>query len=175
MGRAADVERALADVVELRTLAQASSDPSLRARLDQIADRRSEEIGPSVPKTRAAQALGVSLNALDKWIRRGAIPVERRASSSRQDVQTRAVVDLAVEIRGLRETGRTSALLATALARMAAPMGARGFFPDQARERRRELRLLTPAERVAQAIKLSRSATRIAASGSRARPAKGEA
>jgi DNA-binding transcriptional MerR regulator len=172
MGRAADVERALADVVELRTLAQASSDPSLRARLDQIADRRSEE---SVPKTRAAQALGVSLNALDKWIRRGAIPVERRASSSRQEVQTRAVVDLAVEIRGLRETGRTSALLATALARMAAPMGARGFFPDQARERRRELRLLTPAERVAQAIKLSRSATRIAASGSRARPAKGEA
>jgi DNA-binding transcriptional MerR regulator len=171
MGRAADVERALADVVELRTLAQASSDPSLRARLDQIADRRSEEIGPSVPKTRAAQALGVSLNALDKWIRRGAIPVERRASSSRQEVQTRAVVDLAVEIRGLRETGRTSALLATALA----PMGARGFFPDQARERRRELRLLTPAERVAQAIKLSRSATRIAASGSRARPAKGEA
>jgi hypothetical protein len=107
--------------------------------------------------------------------------VRRRPSSSRQEVDTNAVIDLAVEIRALRATGRTRAPLATALARLnpadegapAAAMGTRGFFPDQAEERRRELALLTPGERVAQAITLSRSATRIAAAAARARAAKG--
>ncbi len=180
MGRGSFIERALADVVELRVLAHASPDASLQSQLGQIAQRRSEDIGASVPKTRAARALGVSLTALDKWIERGAIPVRRRSSSSRQEVETQAVVDLAVEIHALRETGRKRALLATALARLdladetvrAGAMGTRGFFPDQAEERRREFTLLTPGERVAQAIKLSRSATRIAAAAARARAAK---
>jgi hypothetical protein len=175
MGRSADVERALLDVVELRSLARASPDRELRARLGQIADRRSEEIGPSVPKTRAAQVLGVSLTALDTWIGRGAIPVARRASSSRLEVETKTLVDLAIEIRALQAAGHTRALLATALSHIApaAVMGTRAFFPDQAEERRKELVSLTPAERVEQAIRLSRSATRIAAAGARARAAKG--
>jgi phage terminase Nu1 subunit (DNA packaging protein) len=181
MGRGSVIERALSDAVELRALARASPDASLRSRLGQIARRRCEDIGPSVPKLRAAQVLGVSLTALDKWIERGAIPVRRRSSSSRQEVDTDAVIDLAVEIRALRATGRTRALLATALARLnpadernpAAAMGTRGFFPDQAEERRREFALLTPGERVAQAITLSRSATRIAAAAALARAAKG--
>jgi hypothetical protein len=54
-------------------------------------------------------------------------------------------------------------------------MGTRGFFPDQAGERRREYTLLTPGERVAQAIRLSRSATKIAAASARARAAKSAA
>ena len=180
MGRAANVERALLDVVELRALEQAAPDGDLRARLGQIADRRSEEIGPTIPKTRAARALGISLTTLDKWIGRGAIPVERRASSSRQEVGTKAVVELAVEIRALRDAGRRSALLATVVAgrdagdekRLGRAMGTRGFFPDQNRERRREFVLLTAAERVTQGIQLSRSATRIAAATARARAAK---
>lgn len=133
-----------------------------------------------MPKTRAAQILGVSLTALDRWIERGAIPTVRRPSSSRQEVATQVVIDLAVEIRALRETGRKRALLATALARLdsareqahSAAMGTRGFFPDQGEERRRELALLTPGERVAQAIRLSRSATRIAAATAPAGAAK---
>lgn len=41
--------------------------------------------------------------------------------------------------------------------------------PDQAAERRRDLEATTPAERVLDAIRLSRSATRIAAAGAAAR------
>lgn len=125
--------------------------------------------------------LGVSLTALDRWIERGAIPVVRRSSSGRQELETQAVIELAVEVRTLREAGRTRALLATALARLNSPgkevqagaMGTRNFFPDQGEERRREFTLLTPGERVAQAIKLSRSATRIAAATAQARANQG--
>jgi DNA-binding transcriptional MerR regulator len=182
MGRGATIERALRDAVELRTLAHASPDTSVRSQLEQIAQRRSEDIGPSVPKTRAARMLGVSLTALDRWIERGAIPVRRRASSSRRhELETQAVIDLAVEIRALRESGRKHALLAAALARRnsadqeARPprMGTRAFFPDQGEERHQEFTLLTPGERVAQAIRLSRSATRIAAAAALARAAGG--
>lgn len=181
MGRGSVIGRALSDAVELRALARASPDAALQTRLGQIARRRCEDIGPSVPKLRAAQVLGVSLTALDKWIARGAIPVMRRSSSSRQEVDTNTVIDLAVEIRALQATGRTRGLLATALARLnpadenapAAAMGTRGFFPDQTEERRREFALLTPGERVAQAITLSRSATRIAAAAALTRAAKG--
>jgi hypothetical protein len=174
------IERALRDAVELRVLAHASPDTSLRFQLEQIARRRSEDIGPSVPKTRAAQVLAVSVTALDKWIERGAIPVVRRSSSSREEIETQSVLDLAVEIRALRETGRKRALLATALARLdsanenvrSGVMGTRDFFPDQGEERRHEFRLLTPGERVAQAIRLSNTATRIAAATTRSRAAK---
>ena len=180
MGRALLIERALSDVVELRALAHASPDATARAQLGRLAQRRSEDIGPSVPKVRAAQALGVSVTALDTWIARGAIPASRRPSSSRQEVETQAVIDLAVEIRTLRKTGRRRALLATALARLnpaddtvpAAAMGTRRFFPDQAEERRHEFTLLTPGERVAQAVRLSRTATRIAVATAQARAAK---
>jgi hypothetical protein len=46
-------------------------------------------------------------------------------------------------------------------------MGERGFFPDRAAELRADFRRTTPAERVVQAITLSRFATRIAVLGSR--------
>jgi hypothetical protein len=46
-------------------------------------------------------------------------------------------------------------------------MGEPGFFPDRAAELRAEFRRTTPAERVADAIALSRLATRLAVIGSR--------
>jgi hypothetical protein len=51
-------------------------------------------------------------------------------------------------------------------------MGTPGFFPGQTEDRRREFMLMTPAERVAEGIALSRSATRIAAAAALARKAK---
>ena len=86
MGRGSIIERALRDAVELRALAHAAPDGPSRSLLEEIARRRSEDIGPSVPKTRAARMLGVSLTTLDKWIERGAIPARRRSSSSRQEL-----------------------------------------------------------------------------------------
>jgi hypothetical protein len=42
-------------------------------------------------------------------------------------------------------------------------MGQRGWFPDHTAERRAELARTTPGQRVAEAIELSRTATRVAA------------
>ena len=49
----------------------------------------------------------------------------------------------------------------------AASMGMPGYFPDHADERRAELAATTPAERLAEAIRLSRVATRLAAAARR--------
>jgi hypothetical protein len=48
-------------------------------------------------------------------------------------------------------------------------MGERGWFPDHRAERRAEHPLTTPSERVAEAIALSRTATRVAAVAHRQR------
>jgi hypothetical protein len=48
-------------------------------------------------------------------------------------------------------------------------MGEKGWFPDHTAERRADFARTTPAERVAEAIELSRTATRIAAAAHRQR------
>ena len=48
-------------------------------------------------------------------------------------------------------------------------MGQPGYYPDHARERRLEFTRTTPGERVAEAIELSRVATRLAVLGARRR------
>jgi hypothetical protein len=44
-------------------------------------------------------------------------------------------------------------------------MGTPGYFPDHSAERRAEFAETTPAQRLAEAIRLSRVATRLAAAG----------
>ena len=173
MGRHLDVGRALADAVDLRLVASTVSEPGARTRLARLTRRRLVDIGPSVPKTRAAKALGVTVPALDRWIARGALQT-RRATSSREEIDTLTVVDLAVEVALLAESGRTRGLLAEALARReralaGGRMGTRGFFADQEADRREELATAGAGERVAQAISLSKTATKIAVAGARAR------
>ena len=46
-------------------------------------------------------------------------------------------------------------------------MGEPGWFPDHTAERRSELARATPGERVAEAIELSRTATKLAAAAHR--------
>lgn len=172
VGRHLEIERALADVVELRRVTSAVSEPEARTRLTRLTRRRLADIGPSVPKTRAAKALGVTVPALDRWIARGALRT-RRATSSRTEVDTLDVVDLAVEVAFLTESGRKRGLLAEAIARRehalgGRAMGTRGYFGDHRAERRAEMTTLSAGERVAQAIHLSRTATRIAVAGARA-------
>jgi hypothetical protein len=48
-------------------------------------------------------------------------------------------------------------------------MGEPGWFPDHTAERREEYRRTTPGERVAEAIEISRTATKIAAAAHRRR------
>jgi hypothetical protein len=47
--------------------------------------------------------------------------------------------------------------------------GERGWFPDHTAERRAELARTTPSQRVAEAIALSRAATRVAVAAQRQR------
>jgi hypothetical protein len=49
------------------------------------------------------------------------------------------------------------------------PMGLPGFMPDHAQERRADYLRSTPAQRLAEAINLSRTATKLAAAGAAAR------
>jgi hypothetical protein len=170
VGRGASIERALRDAVELRALARTAGDQDSTDRLTEIARRRADDIGPSVPKSRAAAILEISLTTLDKWIDRGEFAVVRRGASSREEVQTAHVLELADYVHDLRERGLGRAVLATAIRlRQAATdqakprMGSRKYFPARDLDRRRELEL-TPGERVHQAIKLTRMATRIGAS-----------
>lgn len=46
-------------------------------------------------------------------------------------------------------------------------MGQPGWFPDHAEERREEYRRATPGERIAEAIAISRTATKLAAAAYR--------
>jgi hypothetical protein len=179
MGRHIDIDRALTDAVELRLVASKVSEPDARTQLARLTRRRIIDIGPSVPKTRAAKALGVTVPALDRWIARGALKT-RRSTSSRDEIDTLTVVDLAVEVASLAESGRKRGLLAEALARReraraGGGMGTRGFFADQQAERREELSTGSAGERVAQAISLSKTATKIAVAGARAGAAGGGA
>jgi hypothetical protein len=170
MGRAAAIERALRDAVELRVLARTATDGRTAVQLAAIARRRADDIGRSVPKSQAARVLGVSLTTLDKWVARGALPVLRHGSSSRDELQTESVIELADHVQALREGGLERALIAAAIARRDAArveakrptMGAPDFFPDEHLRRWEDL-ALSAGERVAQAIELSRTATAIAA------------
>jgi len=171
VGRGRLIEGALRDVVDLRVAAQEATSKRQRERIEGVARRRRSELGMSVPKTRAADVLGVSVTTLDKWIERGALPVVRRRDSARSELETGAVLELAVEVAHLREGGQRRGVLAGAVQRLEQrrdAMGTPGYFPDQARERKADFETLTAAERVAQAISLSRTATRIAAAVARA-------
>jgi hypothetical protein len=178
MGRARRIEGALQDVLDLRLAAHGAADER-RQRLEAVARRRRQELGQSVPKGKAAAVLGVSVTTLDKWIERGALPVVRRAGSARVEVEADALLELAVEVQRLRDAGRRRGLLAHALRRLGwsvplrradpaktpepAAMGMPGYFPDPLRGWRADFEGSTAADRVAQAISLSRTATRIAA------------
>ena len=54
-------------------------------------------------------------------------------------------------------------------AKAGAPMGMPGYLPDHGRERRADFLRSTPSQRLAEAISLSRTATKIAAAGAEAR------
>lgn len=176
MSRSERLRRGLRDVVDLRVAMRAP--PGLE-RLEAVSRRRRAELDRTVPKRRAAELLGVSVPTLDRWIKRGKIPTAKRAESGREELVTSSLLALAVEVELLRGTGVTHPL-PDALRRLeerdrargvtrAVPMGLPGFYPDQSLDRRHDFETLTEAERVVEAIKLSKVATRLAVAGARAR------
>src|SRR5687767_7828255 len=117
MSRSAMLERALSRAVALRRITP--SDPDELKRLERVQRDLLREIGFSVPKTCAASVLGVSVNALERWIGAGRLPTIRRPGSTRVELDADAVLDLAVEVERLREEGRRRGVLAAAFERLA--------------------------------------------------------
>jgi len=141
MARRTAALRRAEQVVALRETARSIHDPDAKERIERVERSLRAELGPSMPKKQAAELLGVSVTALDKWIARGTIPIVRRAGSSRAEVESDTVLRLAQEQRDL-ERGKTGTL-AVAIRRLA--------------ERRASER------RITEAVKLSNVLTTIAA------------
>jgi hypothetical protein len=118
--RGESIERAISRAVALRRIAPAVADEQERRRLERLQRDLRREIGFSVPKTRAAAVLGVSVNALDRWIASGRLPTIRRPDSIREEIDADAVVDLSLEVERLREEGVERGVLAAAFERLAA-------------------------------------------------------
>jgi hypothetical protein len=177
MPLAVPVDRLLADIVELRTALRETRDRSVRERLRKVERSLRELLGPSVPKKRAARALGVSVTALDKWIDRGVLPVVARRGTSRLEVETGPLLDLLDQVTVLRAQGTDRAVLASAVRRLGwrdDPQGRQVLSEDVAalprpnvsvRELREHFERTTPEERVAEAARLSAALTRVALGG----------
>lgn len=119
MGRAERIATAADQVIELRRAAGAMLEPGQRKRVERVAEQLRAEIGESIPKARAASLLGVSVTSLEKWIARDKLPTVPRPGSPRKaEVETDTLLELAEEVRRLRESGERRALLAQAFARL---------------------------------------------------------
>lgn len=169
MSRSASLERALRRAVALRRITP--SDPAEIRRLDRVVRDLLREIGFSVPKTCAASVLGVSVNALERWIDAGRLPTVRHPGSSRVELDADAVLDLAVEVDRLREEGVRRGVLAAAFERLAAEgKPRRRPRPNMpARELRMEYRRTTPLERLRTGVEMSYAGAVLAAHGRMAR------
>jgi hypothetical protein len=160
MGRADRAERAIEAAAAIRT-----------GRLARAEGLVLGEIGPGVPKRRAAALLGISVTALERWIRHGRLPVVRRPGG-REEIDARALLDVFTEVRRLRgEEGASGRVVGRALARLETRgLPRRRLRPNtSAGELRRAYLESTPAERLREAAELSLGVTTLARYGARAR------
>ena len=164
MSRSKAIEQTLRRLVALRCVATAVSDPREQQRLARIQRELLRELGFSVPKTPAAAVLGVSVNALDRWIAAGRMPTVRRPGSAREEVDADALLELAVEVDRLREDGVERGVLAAAFERLAAEgKPRRRPRPNMpARELRSDYLSTTPLERLRTGDGLAYAATLLA-------------
>lgn len=165
------MERAVERTVELRLVATAVAGEREQRRLKRVLRDLRLEIGVSVPKTRAARILSVSVTALDKWIALGRLPTVRRPGSSREEIDADALLDLAEEAKRLRENGLTRGVLAAAFERLAkVGKPRRRLRPNMpARELRADFLRTTPADRLRTGVELSHVSSILAARGRSAR------
>ena len=119
--RKGEFERLLSAIVEMRLLARQTREQETRAGLRRLEWRLRSLLEAGVPKRQAARRLGVSVAALDKWIRRGRVPVVAQEGSSRRTLETRAFLELAEQVELLRREGLDRGLLAEAFRRLGWP------------------------------------------------------
>lgn len=58
----------VSSIVQLREAIVQTRDRSLRAALRDVEVRLRSSLGPTIPKKKAAAALGISVTALDRWV-----------------------------------------------------------------------------------------------------------
>jgi DNA-binding transcriptional MerR regulator len=156
--------QALAHAVELRRVRRTIVDPDGRRRLGCVIRELRASVGVGVPKRRAAALLGVSVQALERWVRSGAFPVVRKPGSSRELIDTEALLVVAEEVGRLREQGVERGALAEALRTLRAEGRLpRKLRPNQsAAELRHEYLGTTPAERLRAAAELNELSSALA-------------
>lgn len=159
------VAETVGQIVALRQVARAVEAPAERARLARVIRELRRRLGAGVSKRQAAMVLGVSVQALDRWIAGGRIPVVRRPGSSRELVDAEALLLLAAEVERVRAEG-SSRPLAKALAGLAVrgPLPRRLRPNRSSRELRSDLESSTAADRLREAVELSRVAAAFAES-----------
>lgn len=167
MARAEQVGRALEVVAEIRQAARGVRDERVARRLRRAERLLCREIGPSVPKRRAAALLGVTVAALERWIASGKLPVVRRPRG-RQEIEAGALLDLVEEVSRLREDeAAVRGVLAAAFRRLAE----RGLPQPSLRpntpphELRHSYLDSTPVERLRETAELSYAVTTLAGYG----------
>lgn len=156
--------QALAHAVELRRVRRTVTDPEGRRRLGCVIRELRASVGVGVPKRRAAALLGVSVQALERWVGSGALPVVRKPGSSRELIDAEALLVVAEEVGRLREQGVERGALAEALRTLQAEGRLpRKLRPNQsAAELRHEYLHTTPAERLRAATELAELASALA-------------
>jgi hypothetical protein len=161
----------LTATVRLRLAIQQTRDPSLRDELRQVEVGLRRHLPTGIQKGVAAHLLGVSVTALDRWIRR--LPAVAHPSSSRLAVETGPLLDLAVQVETLKRSGVKRGLLARAFTQLGWPeRGKRLVYradvaclprPNQSYdELRHEFEETTPEERLLQLNALHRSMNSLA-------------
>jgi hypothetical protein len=167
VARAADVEKAVRNLVALQRVRETVADRAERRRLARVMNSLRADIGVGVPKRRAAALLAVSVPALERWITAGRLPVAARPGSSREEIDADALVDLATEVDRLREAGESRGVLAAAFRNLAVEgKPAAKLRPNESpRELRQSYLRTTPLDRLREAAELSYAATYLAQRG----------
>lgn len=164
----------LKPVVDLRLALQQTRDAGIRSQLRAVETQLREQLGPRTPKGVAAQLLGVSDTALDKWIKKGYLPaVLPHGGGTRLGVETLPLLELATEVGNVEREDILRGRIARAVRKLGwVPYGKPYILSfDHARlprpnmtavELRYEYLRSTPAQRVAQLASLNRSLSAVA-------------
>jgi hypothetical protein len=172
MASSPSLEQNIAHVLALRRVATAVHDAGERRRLERVLRELRRSVGSAVPKRRAANLLGVTVQALERWIGRGLLPVARKPGSSRELIDAAALFTLAEEVSRLRDAGRSHGVLAAAFRELErSGRLPRKLRPNQsARELRDSFLGTTAHERLREVTELSYAMGVVAGYGSASRP-----
>ncbi|MGH2379012.1 MAG: hypothetical protein ACRDGT_11115 [Candidatus Limnocylindria bacterium] len=146
-------------LIALRGVLGLLTDPAERRPLAKVIRQLRGRLGAGVPKHRAAACLGVSPQALEHWVRAGALPVARKPGSSREMIDSEALLIVAEEVQRLRGSGQQRALAKALKTLTREGRIPRKLRPNQsAQELRYEFLQTTPAQRLRAGIELSQTA-----------------